>query len=351
MAADYPKSAVEDRLCKQAKWCHKLGSPLYATLLERAAADVEEGGPCWSVLEGHESDPRASALALRLMGAVHGLVLEGRAPVLARYYPSVGGDPRREGLWLAFRSTLEEHRETLRILIQRPVQTNEVGRCAALLGGFLLLTKWTGLPLRLLEIGASAGLNLLWDHYHYEDGNATWGDPGSPVRIPVIFTGGRPPFEVRPCVVERRGCDIRPVDPRSAEGRLTLLSYVWADQQHRIELLRCALEAAKNVLCVVDAGDAAEWLPRNLQVDRRGVATVIFHSITWQYLSETGRARVRETLQEAGSRANVGGPLAWLFMEPGQNQADIRLTLWPGGAERFIATAGFHGSPVNWLGA
>jgi hypothetical protein len=216
-------------------------------------------------------------------------------------------------------------------------------------GGFLLVARLIGHPLRLLEIGASAGLNLLWDHYRYEAGEATWGDSDSPVHIPATFTRGRPPFEVVPRVVERRGCDIMPVDARSAEGRLTLLSYIWADQQHRIELLRSALGVAKKVSFVVDSADAPEWLAAQLQANGRGIATVVFHSITWQYLSETGRERVREALAETGSRANDGTPLAWLRMEPGQDQTDVRLTLWPSGAEQLIATAGFHGRPVSWL--
>src|SRR5438034_5449361 len=114
-------------------------------------------------------DARASALALRFMGAVHRLVLEGRAPALARHYPSAGGEAGLEGAWAAFRDTLEQHRDTLRALVTSPVQTNEVGRSAALLGGFLLVARETGLPLRLLELGASAGLNLRWDHYRSEE--------------------------------------------------------------------------------------------------------------------------------------------------------------------------------------
>ena len=129
-------------------------------MLEQAAADVEAGGPGWAVLEGHEGDPAGSALALRFLGAVHRLVLEGRAPALARHYPSAGGEAGLEGAWAAFRDTLEQHGDTLRALVHRPCQTNEVGRAAALFGGFLLVARETSLPLRLLELGASAGLNL-----------------------------------------------------------------------------------------------------------------------------------------------------------------------------------------------
>jgi len=266
------------------------------------------------VLAGHETDARASALALRFMGAVHRLVLEGRAPALARHYPSAGGEAGLEGAWTAFRDTLEQHRDTLRALVTSPVQTNEVGRAAALFGGFLLVARETSLPLRLLELGASAGLNLRWDHYRYEQGDAGWGDRASPVRLVDMFPDGFPPGQRRCRVIERAGCDTLPVDPCSADGQITLLSCLWPDQRERIALLRGALEVARRIPLTIDAAGAPAWLA------------------------------------EAGSRATGDAPLAWLLMEPGGEQTEVRLTLWPGGAERVIARAGFHGRPVRWVG-
>lgn len=117
----------------QAGWCERLGSPLYAELLGRAAEDIEAGGPAWAVLQGQEADAKDSStsLALRLMGSVHRLALEGLAPDLAWHYPSAGGRPG--DAWPAFRAVLDEHHDALRDLIERPVQTNEVGRSASLL--------------------------------------------------------------------------------------------------------------------------------------------------------------------------------------------------------------------------
>jgi hypothetical protein len=302
------------------------------------------------VLEGREGDPPFSALALRFLGAVHRLVLEGRAPALARHYPSAGGEAGLEGAWAAFRETLEQHRDTLRALVRRPCQTNEVGRAAALFGGFLLVARETGLPLRLLEIGASAGLNLRWDHYRYEQGDAGWGERASSVRLVGVFPDGLPPGARRCRVIERAGCDTRPVDPCSADGQLTLLSYLWADQGERCALLRGALEVARRVPVTIDAAGAPAWLVARLAAPVRGVATIVFHSIVMQYLSEADRRRVASVLDEAGRRATDDAPLAWLLMEPGGEQTEVCLKLWPGGAERVIARAGFHGRPVRWLG-
>jgi hypothetical protein len=339
---------IAELLRWQADACARLGSPLYGLLLERAADDFTAGGPVADVLRGHEDDPRWSMLALRLMGAVHRLVLAGDAPELAPYYPSAGGAASGESVWPAFRSVVGERREELRRLVDRPVQTNEVGRSAALLGGFLVVARETGLPLRLLEIGASAGLNLRWDRYRYESAAGVWGDAGSRVRFTDVFTGKAPPLDVDARVVERAGCDRNPLDPTTEEGRLTVLAYVWADQLDRIRLLEAALAIAAAVPVRLERADAADWLDQRLTVDE-GAATVLFHSIVVQYLERERRVHMRKRIEAVGAEATDAAPLAWVRMEPAGERADVRVTTWPGGEERLLATAGYHGRDVEWL--
>ena len=345
--------SVASQMREQAAWCLRLGSRLYARLLERASDDVEAGGPSWVVLKGHESDPHGSLLPLRLMGGAHRLALEGKAPALARHYPSAGGELGRDGAWEAFRDTIVEHCDALRSLVLNPVQTNEVGRAAALLGGFLLVARETGLPLRMLELGASAGLNLRWDHCRYENGGAVWGDAASPVRFANVFEGGLP-FGVIPRVVERAGCDAVPLDAGTREGQLTLESHIWPDQIERLERMRAAFLVASRVPALVERADAADWVVGRLRqagpgIATGGVATVVFNSIVMHYLSGERRDLVTRAIEEAGSRATERGPLAWLTMEAGEERAEVHLTLWPGGRRRLIATAGYHGWPVKWM--
>jgi hypothetical protein len=342
------REAVAEHVRWQAGWCERLGSPLYAELLGRAAEDIEAGGPAWAVLHGQEADPKdlSPALALRLMGSVHRLVLEGGAPDLARHYPSAGGTPG--DVWPAFRAVLDEHRDELRGLVERPVQTNEVGRSASLLGGFLTVARETQLPLRLLEIGASAGLNLRWDRYRYESNGWSWGASTSPVRFTDVFEEATP--EAVNCeVAERAGCDLAPIDPTTEEGRLTLLSYTWPDQAERLERLRGALEVARKVSATVEQADAVTWLEERLADPLADAATVVFHSIVFFYLDDAARARVRRLLEEAGAGASPGAPVAWLFLEMESERFEVRLRLWPGGEERLLATSTAHGPPVRWL--
>ncbi len=340
-----PAGSVAERLRVQAGYCERIGSSLYAGLLGRAAEDFEAGGPVADVLGGHEDDPADSMLALRLMGAVNRLVLRVVEPALGELYAAAERNPEAE--WVEFRTVVERNAVELRELVELPVQTNEVGRCAALLPGFLAVAAETGLPLRLLEVGASAGLNLRWDSYRYRAGDFAWGPADSPVTLDFELTGEihpNPPAGVD--VAERRGCDATPVDAATPEGRETLLAYVWPDQRSRLERLRAALELAASLPVAVDRVSAAAWIERQLAEPATGRATVVFHSIVFQYLSEAERASFESDLREAAARATVDAPLAWLRMEPAGELAEVRLTVWPGGEERLLGRAGYHGSPV-----
>ncbi|HEX6310516.1 MAG TPA: DUF2332 family protein, partial [Acidimicrobiia bacterium] len=139
--------------------CTAMGSPFYGALMELMAGDAESGGPTVVLLAPDASDAGA-VYRLRLLGGVHRLVLAGDAPALARHYPTTGGDGDAAAAWPLVRGLLGDPPPTVTDALARPPQTNEVGRSAALLGGFLVLAGETRLPLRLLELGSSAGLNL-----------------------------------------------------------------------------------------------------------------------------------------------------------------------------------------------
>jgi hypothetical protein len=340
------EKAIAAKLQWQADACRMIGSSLYGVLMERAAQDVEAHGPTWEILRGHEDDPEFSVLGLRLLGAVNRLVLTGREPQLADAYAAGDG----ETAWEPLRGVLRRNAADLRVSLERPVQTNEVGRSAVLLFGFLAVAAETGLPLRLLEVGASAGLNLRWDRFRYEAEGFSWGPADSPVRLEFELEGEEPPtLPPRVEIASREGCDASPIDPTTREGELTLLTYIWPDQTERIARMRAALEVANQVQVSIDRELAATWTDRMLAEDAPGQATVIYHSIMSQYLSDEERAALFGSIEAAGERATAQAPLAWLRMEPADDRADVELTLWPGGETRRIARAGYHGNPVELL--
>jgi len=335
------------RLRAQAEQCALHGSPLTARILYGAADDYDAGGPVADLLRTHADDPSGTVPSLRFAGALHRLVLQRKAPELALHYPSVGGTPG--DVWPVARRTVAEHLPELREGVRRPVQTNEVGRSAALFGGLLVV----GGPVRLLELGASAGLNLLVDRFAYDVApGVVLGDPASPVGLHRPWQGQLPAgsFEI----VERAGCDPAPLDPHSAEDRLTLTSYVWADQVARFERLRGALQLADQHGVAVERLPASEFLERELAAPTPGVTTVVWHSVVWQYMSPPERSRVESVIAAAGERATPDAGLAHLRLEParvvgtGDFGFTVQLTTWPGGGARVVAEAQGHGPPVVW---
>jgi hypothetical protein len=343
------EGTVPERLAKQAGFCRALGSSLYAALLEEAADDAGRGGVVSEVV-APVAGPYGSMLGLRLMGAVHRMVLQGSAPALAARYPSVDGDGNAEAAWLAFTGLLRARTNEIRSLSTRPVQTNEVGRAAALVGGFLEVARRFGLPLRVLEVGASGGLLLNWDRYRYEARGQTWGPEGSPVRLCGFNTPPVPPFDTIARVVERGGCDPSPLDASTEDGRLTLKSYVWADQLHRFRLLKGALKVARAHPVLVQRAGAAQWTGARLSRTTEGAATIVYHSIVMHYLSSHERRAFEMTLAQAGAAARDTAPVAWLRFEPGEESHDVILTMWPDGHERVVARASPHGDAVTWIG-
>lgn len=335
-------SALSKRLRRQAAWCEELGSPLYASLLGAAAVDLEAGGPVADLLAGFEDESGRAALALRLMGAVHRLVLDGTLPDLAGHYPSTGGDGDAAAAWPLFRQALVDHRAAVVQTLARGCQTNEVGRSAALLGGFLEAAHRARLQLCILEIGASAGLNLRWDRYRYQAFDGAWGDPDSPVRFDHAFDVP-PPLNRTAEVIERKGCDIDPIDPGSEEGALTLRSFVWADQLSRLSTLDGAISLAQEMPVEVERIGAAAFLERELAEPRSGVATVVFHSVFLQYVGEGERLRIAELIEDAERRATLAAPFFHLSLEPGADTFEVRL-----GAE-LLGVARPHGTGVVWL--
>ncbi|OBK37290.1 hypothetical protein A5658_04220 [Mycobacterium sp. 1245111.1] len=335
----------------QGQVCAAMGSAMYGDLLPLIGANVEADGIFARIFSGHENDSGRLALPLRLLGGLHLLALDGRAPALRGWYPSVGGDWNATAAWPDIEQTAAEHAEYLRATLDQPPQTNEVGRSAALVGGLLTLAGRFGVPVRLFEIGCSAGLNLRADHYRYSSSGGDWGPAGSPVIIDDAWRG-----ELPPCadldIVERHGYDIAPLDATSAEGELTLLSYVWPDQQSRLDRLRGAISVARQVPATLHRRNATEAVAELGLAD--GALTVLWHSIMWQYLSLPEQSTIEATIEQIGACARPESPFAHLTLEPHRRKPDadiefvVRARCWPGGDDRVLAACSPHGPPVVW---
>ncbi|MDQ1081985.1 DUF2332 domain-containing protein [Pseudoroseomonas cervicalis] len=350
MPATDTTDAVLHAFGQQIEWCERLGSPLTARLLRWLSADIAAGGLAAPLVAAWPGDPLADALALRLAGGLHALVLAGQAPALAACYPP-NPAPADAALAAALRAVLAARQEELRGFLASAPQTNEVGRAGVLLGGFLEIAAATRLPLALLEIGASAGLNLAWDRFSYRLGEAAWGDPASPVQLRPEWRGALPPLDAPLAIATRAGCDLAPMSAGDPAQALRLRAYVWPDQRDRLARLEGAIALARRLGTQVERADALDWLRPRLHPGP-GRATVLYHSIMWQYLPAATQDGILALLRQAAAQATARAPLAWLRFEmpPAGGPPELRLTLWPDGTERRLAIAHPHGQSVDWLG-
>ena len=281
------------------------------------AADAARGGPTLRLLEPYAANLVDDAYALRVMGGIHFRVLRGDEPALAAHYPSTGGDGDADAAWPGFRALLDDPPPELVDALRRPPQTNEVGRSASLVGGFLAVAAEFGLPLRVLELGAErrsqpavrpvplpAGSRRLRPHRL-----------AGAVRRPV----GRRAAALRRAAASSPSAAAATATrstPPTADDRLRLLSYVWPDVTARFERTRAALELAAADPPPVDRADAADWIAEQLPAPSRGHTTVVFHSIVWQYLDADTADAPRTTIEAAGAAATADAPVAWLRLEP-----------------------------------
>jgi hypothetical protein len=345
-----PETRTARLLRWQADACRELGSPLYGDLLVHSAEDLLAGGPTATVLRGHLDDRLASVLALRLLGGAHALALSGHAPRLAAFYPSAGGTPDPKPgspqAWAALRQTFDEQAPVIRTWLDHPPQTNEVGRAAALLGGLRHISAEQTLPFRLIEVGASAGLNLRADRFYVPGDAGSYGDRDSPVVLAGGWQGAAPPGG-RIEVVERLGGDLSPVDPTTSAGRLRLTAYVWPDQADRLSRLRGAFTLAAEVPAELRAESASATLARTELV--RGTWTVLWHSIFRQYLTDSQRDELVSGVAALAATATSAARFAHLYLEQSRaGGCPVTLVTWPGGHRRILGSAPAHGLPVQW---
>ncbi|MFV0316372.1 MAG: DUF2332 domain-containing protein [Microthrixaceae bacterium] len=350
---------LAQRFTQQATACAELGSDLYGRLGHLLAQDIADSGPTWGLIAEAGDLRFGQAAPLRLLGAAHRLALTGDAPRWAEVLPSCGGaaptaDVELLDRWL---DLVASHHDELAEGLQREVQTNEVARAS----GLAFALAQAGLTeARLVEIGCSGGLNLGLDAFEVDLGGLILGKAGSDVRLrPEVRTAARsrsgvgatlPEVTGLPEITGRVGIDVHPIDPRTDEGRLTLLSFVWPDQTERVERVRAAIGLAVSLptelLATGGADRTAEVLGGVLQ---RGGACVVMQSIMWQYVPPEHRWQITESIEQAGRSAGASEPLAWIRFEPDpwdRRRAAIWLRRWPDGGDRLVAHVDYHG---RWI--
>jgi hypothetical protein len=322
---------------------------LYGELMRAMADDWEAGGPVRDICRGWEEAPTGAVVQLRLLAGLFRIVLTGRAPELQPYYPCLGGDTPASEAWEHVRPVLAAHVGELHDALDVAPQTNEIGRSTALVVGLFEAVRRTGLThVRLLEPGASAGLNLLVDRIRFVGTDWAFGPEDSPLVMSDCFEGPVVPEDFT--VVERRGCDLEPVDATTDEGALRLRSFVWPFHLDRHDRLVHALELARANPPRVDRASASGWLVDQLAYPPDdGILTVVWQSITRQYWPAEEVAAVGAAIRDAITRM----PLAWIAMEYPDGGTHAHVTLSglagdgsPSSDDVLLGHVGDHGVPM-----
>ncbi len=343
---------IPDAFCEQAAHCARLQAAFTQRLCEILATGLSTAHPVErSILQwtGNPA-PLAGNLPLRVAGALHAIVRAGKAPALAALYPPAPL-PAPDVLLTAARQALANSPEIVAAYLASPPQTNEVGRSAPLLAGWLVVAERTGLPLALWEIGASAGLNLVADQYRYRFGPVDWGRADAAPLLQPEWSGNPPPTHAPLVIRSRQSCDLQPVSIHDAAQRERLMSYIWPDQPDRLARLSAALATAAGVEFAVERAHAADWLERSLPVaPLTGTTRVLYHSVFWNYLDTAEQSRLERHIAAVGAAARADAPFAWLRLELVHKTVELKLTLWPAATESTLATCHPHGATVQWHG-
>lgn len=329
---------ILDALRWQHEYVRATGSTTAALILEAVARDIATGGVLGDLVPAAQ---RFGDLpGLRIMAAVHRLALDREAPAVARWLPTLGGRPPAsaadgEAFGREVVAALARKPRALAESLGRTPQTNETGRAALL--RCVLSRQDPDRPVRLREIGASAGLNLRADHL-----------PGQP----ALEAGAMP------VVLDRIGCDLNPVDVATPEGRALLGSYVWVDDVKRFRRLAHAMAVAGTVPATVVPMDAADFVADLEVMD--GTTTVLWHSAMWVYLSPATQRQILAGIDRAGSGAGQGRTLVhasweWAEVNEGLEEFALVTRTWDGseadGRPVVLARGMSHGHPARLVTA
>ena len=288
----------------------RVGAPLYARLAS-AAADAPD---VLALLEVAAPDQRRAVL---LFAAVHDLVLAEPDLAPARWYPSIEPDPDRrpEGdPWPPFRRLCADRADDLRSTIAgRVTQTNEIGRSLAIAAALGLVAAEAAQPLAVVEVGASAGLNLVFDRYGlgYGDGPVI-GDPASPVQLRARIHGPIPvPVPAAmPTVAARIGLDRAPVDLTDPRAVRWLEACVFPDRLDRLARLRAAVALAAADPPPVLTGDAVHDLERAVAAVPTEAPLCVVHSWALTYVAD------RDGFVDRVRGIAARRPVWWVSVEP-----------------------------------
>ena len=344
------REAVRTAFANQVAYCRANDAPItarivaaIASLLHRPASDFARRIADWS------GPPLADALPLRAAGGFHALHLSEAAHELAPIYANA--EDLNDAAIVA--GVVARHETALFPWLDGPPQTNEAGRSSNFIAAMLWLAE-QGLPPHFdcLEIGSSAGINLMIDRYHYDLGGVHVGPQPGAIAFTPEWRGDHPPMR-EIAFAGLRGCDVSPVDLTDPAQALRLKAYIWPEHEVRFQRMAAAIAAATEAPLQLVRANAADFVEAELaKPQAAGTTRVLMHSIVWQYVPADQQVRVTAAMEAAGARATADRPLAWIALEANRTVHHHELVVrhWPAAtAPHKLAHAHAHGAWVAWL--
>jgi hypothetical protein len=275
--------------------------PMYARLVRAAAVDLD-------VLSILYAAPPGQRRPVLLLAALHDLLLDEPTLPLARWYPSITGhEPPADDPWPTARELLLERRDQLeQVVATRTTQTNEANRSAIWFAAMrAACADLSDTPIALLELGASAGLNLRWDRYRLSvHGHPVRGHLDSRVELSCSIRRGHPPLDgpMAP-IVARLGIDRDPIRVDNERSMRWLRACVWPEQTVRLSRFDAAVRELRDDPPALIRGDAVDELADAIESLPNDAHLVVFHSWFLTYLARNRRGAIDEQLAlAAGDR-------------------------------------------------
>lgn len=342
--------AVMTAFGNQVAYCEAAGAHITARVCAGIGAVLasDASGELLDRVRGWQGAPLADALPLRVAGGLHALHLAGAAPELAPIYAGEAADDAA-----VIAQVVAAHEAALLPWLDGPPQTNEAGRSANFIAAMLWLAE-KGLPpkFQCIEIGSSAGINLMLARYGYDLGGVQVGPEDAVMHFAPEWRGTPPPARDI-AIVGTKGCDVAPVDLTDPAHALRLKAYIWPEHAVRFARMDAAIRAASERKPDIVRMNAADFVEAELaKPQEAGTTRMLMHSIVWQYVPADQQARVTAAMEAAGAKATPERPLAWVQVEADRSVHRHKLTVryWPGGeAEVQLAWAHPHGADVEWL--
>lgn len=327
--------------------CHN-SSPLYEKLSLAISRDEE--------MLKFASNSVHGPIPNILFASIHYLILKGKDNGLSVFYPDTTDNPEMEkDPYPLFRDFCRDYRSEIKLLLKsKYVQTNEVQRCSLLMPALNQVYSEAKEPLSVVEVGTSAGLNLLFDQYRYDYGkDFIVGNRNSEISLKCVLKGDNfPPLkDGLPKINFKAGIDLNPIDPHDEEAVTWLKALIWPEHTKRRRTLEAAiLEAQKHNLELV-RGDALEVLQKIIDRVPLDSALCVFSTFTLNQFPRKKHEKftdhlVRASIQRPVYSINIG------FADGDSHQfPEIMLTRFQGGKakEERLAICHPYGEWLEWL--